>query len=103
MKVRDHAIPRHELGYGWRPIPPTLAEGPIFLYDVDGTLRGDVRPMVELAKPLVPDYLGKATLREPLNTHKVARFVFNLGKLWTLRTVNRQQRRQVQARLFGTP
>jgi phosphoserine phosphatase len=50
--------------------------------------------MVKLARPLVPNFLGKVLFHEPLNAHKFFRFLWNLAKLWTLRTVHRQQRRR---------
>jgi phosphoserine phosphatase len=50
--------------------------------------------MVRLAKPLVPNYLEKFMLREPLNAHKVVRFSWDLAKLWTLRTVYREHRKR---------
>jgi phosphoserine phosphatase len=50
--------------------------------------------MVKLARPLVPNFLGKVMFHEPLNAHKFFHFLWNLAKLWTLRTVHRQQRRR---------
>jgi phosphoserine phosphatase len=61
---------------------------------VDGTVRGDVLPMVKLARPLMPNLLQKVTLQEPWNLYKFLHFCWNLGKLWTLRTVHREHRRR---------
>jgi hypothetical protein len=80
--------------YGWPTIPESLRAEPLILVDVDGTVRGDVMPMVRLARPMLPRVLRKATWKEPWNVHKLVHFSWNLGKLWTLRTVNREQRRR---------
>jgi hypothetical protein len=78
--------------YGWRSIPET--DLPTLVFDVDGTLRGDVLPMVRLARPLVPKYLRKVTLREPFNLRKLLQFSWNLARLWTLRTIHSEHRRR---------
>jgi phosphoserine phosphatase len=80
--------------YGWPKIPAELHDLPLFIVDVDGTVRGDVVPMVRLARPLVPNYLKKIVLLEPLNAVKAAQLLWNLSKLWTLRTINREHRRR---------
>jgi phosphoserine phosphatase len=86
--------------YGWPAIPEHLRGLPIIFVDVDGTVRGDVLPMVKLARPLVPNFLGKVMFHEPLNSHKLLHFLWNMAKLWTLRTVHREQRRRYK-RLFS--
>jgi phosphoserine phosphatase len=50
--------------------------------------------MIKLARPLVPNFLGKVMSHEPVNAHKFFHFLWNLAKLWTLRSVHRQQRRR---------
>jgi phosphoserine phosphatase len=50
--------------------------------------------MVKLAGPLVPNFLNKVLFHEPLNAHKFVYFVWNLGRLWTLRTIFSEQRRR---------
>jgi phosphoserine phosphatase len=80
--------------YGWRTMPDDLRGLPIVFVDVDGTVRGDVVPMVKLARPLVPNVLHKVAFKEPFNFHKFLHFTWNLGKLWTLRTVYNEHRRR---------
>jgi hypothetical protein len=87
-------FPRGGEGYGWRPIPDRLSHLPVSVVDLDGTLRGDVIPMVKLAAPLVPNFLAKVTFREPLNAHKLVRFLWNMGGLWTLRIIYYEHRRR---------
>lgn len=88
------ALPQSPFGYGWKPVPANQQDRPILLFDLDGTLRGDVAPMVRLTRPLIPNITHKVTLQEPLNTGKLIRFLWNLASLWTLRTIHRQQRRR---------
>jgi hypothetical protein len=80
--------------YGWPAIPEDFRGLPIAFVDVDGTARGDVLPMVKLARPLVPNLLHKVTFQEPFRFHKFVHFSWNLGKLWTLRTVYSEHRRR---------
>ena len=81
-------------GYGWHPIPPDFQDRPVVILDLDGSLRGDVMPMVRLARPLVPKFTRKIMLREPLGTKRLLRFIWNLTSLWTLRTIHYEQRRR---------
>jgi hypothetical protein len=83
-----------EDAYGWPKIPESLSDQPLVLVDVDGTVRGEVLPMIRLARPMLPKVLRKVMLKEPWNLHKLLHFSLNLGKLWTLRTVNREQRKR---------
>jgi len=78
------------------PVIPNLQrdELPIVVSDLDGTLRGDVGPMVKLAGLLVPKFIRKVLRREPLRAGKVLWFLLGLGRLWTLRTINREHRRR---------
>lgn len=97
LLTRPQCRTRHRVPgglYGWPTIPDSVRQEPLVLVDVDGTVRGDVLPMVKLARPMVPRVLHKVTLKEPWNFHKFLHFSWNLGKLWTLRTVNREQRRR---------
>ncbi len=89
-----------EFGYGWPEIPASLRGWPIVLLDVDGTLRGDVLPMVKLARPLVPNYMAKLTLQQSLNFYKVIGFTWSVGRLWALRVLFSEQRRRYK-RLFS--
>jgi phosphoserine phosphatase len=93
-------LPRAQSGYGWAPIPRPLCELPGFLVDLDGTLRGDVVPMVKLAGPLVPDYLAKLRRKQPINAYKAAHFAWDLLRLWALRIIFREHRRRYK-RLFS--
>jgi len=92
--VNSDQLPQAADGYGWATIPEALHELPVHVLDLDGTLRGDVAPMVKLARPLVPNYLNKLTFHEPWNTYKLFHFAWSLGMLWTLRTIHREQRRR---------
>ena len=83
-----------DVDYGWPKIPEALRDEPVVLVDVDGTVRGEVLPMVRLAQPMVPKVLRKVMLREPWNLYKLVHFSWNLGKLWTLRTINREHRKR---------
>lgn len=69
-------------------------ELPIVVSDLDGTLRGDVGPMVKLAGLLVPKFIRKVLMREPLRAGKVLWFLLGLCRLWALRTINREHRRR---------
>lgn len=89
-----------ELGYGWPEIPASLRGWPIVLLDVDGTLRGDVLPMVKLARPLLPNYLAKLTRQQSVNFYKVMSFAWSVGRLWALRVLFSEQRRRYK-RLFS--
>lgn len=83
---------------GWPELPdPAL---PLVLADLDGTLRGDVLPMVRLVKPLLPRLADKALLREPWNAQKLAHFLWDVAKLWALRTLHAEERRRYK-RLFS--
>lgn len=93
-------ISRPDRTYGWPTIPESLRTYPLILVDVDGTVRGDVAPMIRLARPMLPSVLRKLTWKEPWNLHKLVHFSWSLGKLWTLRTVHREQRRRYK-RLFS--
>ena len=79
---------------GWREIPESLSHLPMIIMDVDGTLRGDVGPMTRLARPLVPRFLHKVMFREPWRLGSFVAFVWNLLRLWVVRTVNRDERRR---------
>ncbi len=80
--------------YGWPTVPESLRDLPLILLDVDGTVRGDVLPMVKLAQPLIPNFVGKVLFHEPVNAGKLLRFIWNLARLWTLRTLHSEQRRR---------
>ena len=82
------------MDYGWRPIPSEENELPVVLVDVDGTMRGDVLPMIRMVRLLMPDYVKKFTFQEPFNAHKALRFMVNITKLWVLRTIYSEQRRR---------
>lgn len=83
-----------EPAYGWPSIDERLRGLPLFFADLDGTLRGDVGPMVRLARPLVPNFAAKVLRQEPVNFTKTLRFLGDIGTLWILRMLHRQQRRR---------
>ena len=82
----------------WSKIPEEWSHHPIALLDLDGTLRGDVLPMVRLAQPLLPPFLNRwprfESDRETARSLKIARFGSSLLRLWTLRTFTRHHRRR---------
>ena len=82
------------MDYCWQSIPCEEDELPIVLVDVDGTMRGDVIPMIRMVRLLIPDYIKKLTFQEPLNAHKALQFLINVTKLWALRTIYSEQRRR---------
>jgi phosphoserine phosphatase len=87
-------LPREETGYGW---PPVIAEHqglPLYLVDLDGTLRGDVLPMVRLAQPLIPKVLLKIKGKAPVHLAKAVQFVSSVGELWVRRAAQSEQRRR---------
>lgn len=88
--------------YGWPSLPEQQRDLPVVLLDVDGTVRGDVLPMVKLARPLVPNFLAKVMFHEPLNAYKLFGFFWNLARLWTLRTANKHKRNETRENLALT-
>ena len=75
------------MNYSWQAIPRVEDELPIVLVDVDGTMRGDVLPMIRMVRLLIPNYIKKLTFQEPVNAHKALKFFVNITKLWALRTI----------------
>ena len=82
------------MNYSWQAIPRVEDELPIVLVDVDGTMRGDVLPMIRMVRLLIPNYIKKLTFQEPVNAHKALKFFVNITKLWALRTIYSEQRRR---------
>lgn len=88
-------LPGSENEYDWPVIPRwSFDDIPVVVSDLDGTLRGDVTPMVRMAGLLVPNFLQKLKFREPWRLRKVLWFLFGLARLWVLRTLNREHRRR---------
>ena len=79
--------------YGW-PAPPRVEGEALVLADLDGTLRGDVLPMVKLVGPLLPRFADKVLRREPWNARKLVHFLWDVARLWTLRTLHAEERRR---------
>ncbi|MHC4878326.1 MAG: haloacid dehalogenase-like hydrolase [Planctomycetota bacterium] len=90
-----HKLPSAPAVNAWPVIPSDQRDSlPIVVSDLDGTLRGDVGPMVRMAGLLVPKFLHKMLLREPVRAGKTIRFLWGVICLWTLRTINREHRRR---------
>ena len=91
----NNRLPAVEDTYAWPIIPiDEFDDCRVVVSDLDGTLRSDVAPMIRMAGLLVPKFVQKLTLREPLRTGKLIRFLVGLGRLWCLRTINREHRRR---------
>jgi phosphoserine phosphatase len=68
--------------YGWDQTSSFDTDLPLALLDVDGTLRGELKPMIRLARLLAPKWRRKLNGEESLNFYKCKSFCRNIGGLW---------------------
>lgn len=71
-----------KFAYDWESIAAENLGLPLALLDVDGTLRGEVVPMFQLAKLISPNWRRKLTRAEDLNWFKFASFCRDVWALW---------------------
>lgn len=84
MNVNCHEMPTqsHELAYRWGEVPACFRDDPIALLDLDGTLRGEVVPMIRLATLIAPNWRLKLNGGESLELRKLVTFCRNVLSLW---------------------